>query len=342
MATIRDVARECGVSVTTVSSALNNSNRPVHSETRRRISEAARRLNYHPNAMARGLVHRRMNTLGVLFASVEEAIAANYYATGILGGVFAESATHGHDIHLFTNPWKGEESAPRFQNSQTDGVLLIVPAIGSEMVPALRRLNVPIVVVSSPTAVEGVSFVDVDNIYGARLAAEHLLALGHKRIAHLMGEQMQHSVLERRDTFVQALKSGGVTIPPGYLVGNSFAAAQVEEAAHKLLSLPEPPTAVFCSNDDLAFELIRVAKQRGMSVPTQLSVIGFDDTPVAQQSYPKLTTVQQPLYEIGRKATQLLLARIEDENIADERHLFAPALLVRETTAPPKASSNQR
>ncbi len=278
-------------------------------------------------------MQRRMNTLGVLFASVEEAIVTNYYATGILGGVFAESAARGHDIHLFTGPWEGEESAPRFRNSQTDGVLLIVPTIGSDMVSSLRRLDVPIVVVSSPTAVEGVSFVDVDNPCGARLAAEHLLSLGHRRIAHLMGEQMQHSVLERRDAFVQTLKCAGVTIPSGYLVGNSFAKPHVADAAQKLLALPEPPTAVFCSNDDLAFEMIRVARQRGMSVPEQLSVIGFDDTPLTQQSHTQLTTIRQPLHEIGRKATQLLLARIGNETIDDERHLFAPTLIVRETTA---------
>ncbi|MBC8140727.1 MAG: LacI family DNA-binding transcriptional regulator [Armatimonadetes bacterium] len=336
MATIRDVAKECGVSVTTVSSALNNSSRPVHSETRRRVSEAARRLNYHPSATARGLVKRRMNTLGVLFASVEEAIVTNSYATGILGGVFAESAAQGHDIHLFTNPWRGEESAPRFQNSQADGVLLIVPTIGSDMVSALRRFNVPMVVVSSPTTVAGVSFVDVDNAHGARMAAEHLLSLGHKRIAHLMGDTAQHSVLERRDAFVSTLKRGGVTVPPGCLVGDSFAAPDVNNAVQMLLSVTEPPTAVFCSNDDLAFALIRAVQGRGISVPEELSVIGFDDAPFAKQSHPPLTTIGQPLWEIGRKATQLLLARIGDEAITDERHLFAPTLIVRETTASPK------
>lgn len=337
MATIRDVAKECGVSVTTVSFVLNNSPRPVSPETRRRVTEVARRLNYYPNAMARGLVQRRMNSLGVLFAQVEASIVTNKYATGILEGVFAEAVSCGYDIHLYTRPWESAEvSAPRFRNNQTDGTLIIVPGIDSDMVTGLKRFGVPTVVVSSPTAIEGVSYVDIDNVQGARLVANHLLSLGHKRIAHVMGRRQQHSVLDRRDAFVAALERSGVPVRPEYLVGDSFFQERVIQTARELLSLPEPPTAIFATNDDIALHIVRVAQEMGFVVPRDLSVIGFDDYLQAQHSNPPLTTIHHPLAEIGRKATQLLLARIENEAVEDERCIFAPTLVVRGTTAPPK------
>lgn len=336
MATIRDVAKESGVSVTTVSFVLNNSPRPVSAETRRRVTEVARRMNYHPNAMARGLVQRKMNSLGVLFAQVESSIVTNKYATGILEGVFTEAVANGYDIHLYTRPWESAEvSAPRFRNKQTDGTMIIVPGIDSDMVTGLRQFGIPVVVVSSPTAIEGVSYVDIDNVQGARLAANHLLSLGHKRIAHVMGAPVQHSVFERRDAFLSSLEAAGIPMRREYLVGDSFVRDDVLRTARRLLSLPEPPTAIFASNDDIALHIVRLAQEMGINIPRDLSVIGFDDYLQAQHSTPPLTTIHHPLADIGRKATRLLLARIENEAMEDERCIFAPQLVVRGTTAPP-------
>ncbi len=340
MATIRDVAKECGVSVTTVSFVLNNSPRPVSAETRRRVTEIARRMNYHPNAMARGLVQRRMNSLGVLFAQVEASIVTNAYATGILEGVFKEAVARGYDIHLYTRPWESAEiSAPRFRNNQTDGTMIIVPGIDSDMVTGLRQFGIPIVVVSSPTSIAGVSYVDIDNVQGAKLAAHHLLSLGHTRIAHVMGAPDQHSVFERRDAFVNTLEHAGCPVRPEYLVGDSFFGEDVIETARRLLSLPEPPTAVFATNDAIALDIMQVAREKGIAVPVDLSVIGFDNSSQAPNANPPLTTIHHPLAEIGRKATQLLLARIENEAIEDERCIFAPQLVVRGTTSAPPTTT---
>lgn len=336
MATIRDVARECGVSVTTVSFVPNNSPRPVSPETRRRVTEIARRMNYYPNAMARGLVQRRMNSIGVLFAQVDPLIITNNFAAGILKGVFAEAVTRGYDIHLYTRKWESADvSAPRFRNNQTDGTLIVTPTIGGDMVSGLHHMGVPLVVVSSPTAIAGVSFVDVDNTHGARLAAEHLLSLGHTRIAHLMGEFIQHWVFERRDAFAAALARAGHPLRPEYLAGNSFQKEDAEQAVHKLLSLPDPPTAIFAANDDLALCVLNVAQSRGVRVPHDLSVIGFDDYPVSAQTAPPLTTIYHPLMQVGSRAAQLLLSRIENGAVEDVRERLTPSLVTRQSTAPP-------
>lgn len=336
MATIRDVARVSGVSVTTVSFVLNNSPRPVSAETRRRVSEAARHLEYYPNAMARGLVQRRMNSIGILFSQIEPSVVTNNYANGILSGIFAESSGRGYDIHLYTGIWESAEiSAPRFRSNQTDGTLVIGPLVGSDMVTGLDRLRIPVVVLSAPSGVSSVPYVDVDNSQGGILAAEHFLALGHERVGCLLGEIRQHAVLERRDAFTQTLARAGKPVRPEYIAGHSYALEDVEAAAYRLLTLPEPPTAIFASNDDIAMVTMRVANELGMKIPRDVSVIGFDDYPVAQQTAPPLTTLRQPLETIGRAATELLLARIDGKDAEAHTHLFQTELIVRGSTAPP-------
>jgi len=333
MATIRDVAKASGVSVTTVSFVLNNSPRPVSPETRRRVTEVARRMNYHPNAMARGLVQRRMNSIGILFSIIEPTIVTNNYANGILRGIFQESVDRGYDIHLFTQPWEGaENSAPRFRNKQTDGTLIVAPTIGSDMVSGLHSLGVPIVVLSTPTEIGGVAYVDVDNMVGAQMAAEHLLSLGHSRIAHLMGAPHQVSVFQRRDAFLKVLEKAGKPMPPEYLVGDSFQREAVYDTTRRLLSLPSRPTAIFTTNDDMAFVVLDVAQEMGIAVPEHLSVIGFDDYPMTARAQPGLTTIHHPLSEVGMEAAKLLIARIEGGVIESGAHLFAPKLVIRGTT----------
>ena len=341
MATIRDVARASGVSVTTVSVVLNDSPRPVHPETRLRVVAAARRLNYHPNAMARGLVRRRTNSLGVLFNEIDPALVTNSYAAGVLEGIFREGARREFDIHLFTAPWvSAEMSAARIRAQRTDGTLLIAPPIGSDMAAGLTEVGHPVVVVSAPCAVAGVPFIDVDNAAGARLAAAHLLSLGHTRIAHLMGGPSQYSVHERRDAFKAALEAAGLSLPPEYAPPGGFEEPERTQNAYRLLTLPDRPTAIFATNDNLALAALRVARDLGIAVPEQLSIVGFDDYPVAEHATPQITTIRHPLPEISARAVQLLIQRVEDEYIPEMAHYFAPELIVRGSTGivtPPPA-----
>jgi DNA-binding LacI/PurR family transcriptional regulator len=337
MATIRDVARASGVSVTTVSVVLNDSPRPVHPETRQRVIAAARRLNYHPNAIARGLVRRRMNSIGVLFMSIEPQIVTNPYAAGVLSGVFWEGAQRKYDIHLFTTPWESAEgSAARIRAQRTDGTLVVAPSVGSDVASGLEGVGHPVVVLSAPTDVPRVPYVDVDNEAGARLATEHLLSLGHTRIAHLMGTEEQYSVFQRRDAFRGALERAGLPLPPEYLPAGTYNADKAYQSVVRLLRLPTPPTALFATNDQLAIIALRAARDLGVSVPAQLSVVGFDDYPIADMTVPALTTIHHPLDKIGTQGTELLIRRIEGQPIDKMAHLFAPSLVIRGSTAPPR------
>jgi len=356
--TLRDVALAAGVSPYTVSVVLNGSrsNTRVSVATRRRIEESAQALRYHPNAMARGLARRRMNTLGVAVAVVKSSAAlADAYASTILQGIVAEASARGYDVLLYTEEWKNAEtSAARYRDRRADGVIVIAPLIGADMVSGLALENVPLAIVAPDQNAlpSGVPAVDVDNARGVALAVEHLVGLGHTRIAHLTGDSDVPSVLQRKAAFLQEMEQSGLAVPPGYLVSCTYDARTVPAALRDLLALPEPPTAIVAGNDNIAIAVMEAARALGVAVPQALSVVGFDDISAAGQVTPKLTTVRQPLLEIGRVAAQFLIARIGEDfgeaasvpSLNEDRagdaegekvRLLAPELITRSSTAPP-------
>lgn len=297
-----------------------------------------RRLNYHPNAMARGLVRRNLQTIGVLFGNVEPAIVTNAYAATVLQGVLEAAADLDYNVIFFTAPWQGAaRSAARFRDKRTDGILVIAPLQDSDMVLGLAALGIPLIVVSAPCPAQGVACVDVDNEKGGRLAASHLLGLGHTRIAHLTGEPNFASVPARLAGFRATLVAAGVPVRSEYVVQASYAPDEGLEGALRLLSLSSPPTAIFAGNDMLALRTLEAARLKGFAVPHQLSLVGFDDIPAAALVTPGLTTVRQPLARIGELATRLLVARVENPNDAPPAatHVQEPELVVRGSTAPP-------
>jgi DNA-binding LacI/PurR family transcriptional regulator len=336
MSTITDVAKHSGVSIATVSNVLNDGPKPVRAETRQRVLMAARHLNYHPNAMAQGLVRRRMNTLGVFFGVVDSMVVmTNPYASAILQGVLTAATATRYNLIFFTSPWRcAEDSAAAFRDRRADGLLVIAPPTDSDILSGLALLGLTLVTVSAPSEQYGIPSVDVDNALGVRLATEHLLGLGHRRIAHLTGNTNMASVPARREAFQTAMADAGCAVPPEYIQACSYDAATSYAATQRLLSLPEPPTAIFAGNDAMAMTAMEAAQDRGLSVPHDLSIIGFDDVPTAPMTRPALTTIRQPLLEIGEQAARLLASRIEDQSTATSSLLLKPALVVRGSTGP--------
>ena len=351
--TLRDVALAAGVSPYTVSVVLNGSrsNTRVSVATRRRIEESAQTLRYHPNAMARGLARRRMNTLGVAVAVVKSSAAlADAYASTILQGIVAEASHRGYDVLLYTEEWKNAEmSAARYRDRRADGVVVIAPLMGADVVSGLARENVPLVIVAPDTNALPASIpaVDVDNARGVALAIGHLVEQGHTRIAHLTGNADVPSVAERRTAFQDVMARAGLAVPAAYIVPCTYDAKTVPDQLGVLLALPEPPTAIVAGNDNIAIAVMDAARALGVFVPDQLSVVGFDDISAAGQVTPKLTTIRQPLFEIGRMAARFLIARIGadfgeepalDCSGTEQIRLFPPDLILRESTAPPRKS----
>ncbi|MGI4791633.1 MAG: LacI family DNA-binding transcriptional regulator [Janthinobacterium lividum] len=335
---LRDVAAQAGIGIATASSVLNGSrsNTRVSQATRDRVLSAAKELGYHPNALARGLSGRPTKTLGVLFCLERASVAvANPYAFTVFQGLIGGAADAGYDITLFTEPWHdAERSGGILRSGRTDGVVLIAVTTDSDILASLAQTGLPAVAVSSSGGYN-ISSVDVDNSVGARLATEHLVSLGHRRIAHLSGDDNLISAIERREAFLATLTEASLPVPSDYLLPGSYETASGYDRTRRLLALPAPPTAIFASNDTLALAAINAARDCGVDVPGQLSVIGFDDLPTLSLEALGLTTIRQPLMEIGRMGSLMLIASIETGSVQPERRLFTPELIVRNSTAPP-------
>ena len=336
MATIYDVAKECGFSLATVSNVVNNGNRPVKPETRRRILEAVDKLGYHPNAVARRLARQRTHTLGILFGVVESsAIVINAYSAAILQAVLSEASESGYDVMHVTTRWQGREtSIGHFRDGRTDGFLVVAPPTDSDLIPALASLPTPLVAVSWTSQSDGVPAVDVDDDYGAHLLMDHLLGLGHRRIAHITGHPNLLSAQIRQQVYLDRMQQAGQVVGDLLRLGQYSADSGFEHAS-ALLKLRNRPTAIFAANDEIAMGVLEAASHLGISVPTELSLVGVDDRPASTLIKPALTTLHQPFDELGRTATRLLIDRIEGREVAAEVHLFKPRLVVRDSTAPP-------
>lgn len=337
MATIYDVVQESGFSLATVSNVINNGPRPVRAETRRLILEAVERLNFHPNAVARGLARQKTQTIGILFGVVESsAIVINSYSAAILQAALSVASQTGYNVTHMTSPWRGAtESLAAFRDGRTDGLLVVAPPLDSDLLPALASLGVPLVAISAGRDQAFVPSVDIDDVHGARLVIDHLVSLGHTRIAHITGHPNLESARVRRATFEEKMTEAQIPLRDEYLRPGTYSPESGYSNTRTLLALSEPPTAVFAANDEIAVGVLDAARDAGVSVPNQLSVVGVDDRPMATLVRPTLTTLHQPFDEVGQEATQLLISSIARHEISPCVRLFLPNLVVRESTAPP-------
>jgi len=339
--TLKDIAQHADTSTMAVSVVLNGarSNTRVSESTRRRILSVAADLNYSPNAMARGLKRQRTNTLGVLFSWASSRAIHNLYSVAVLDGVVEGAAEAGYHILLYTKSWKNATiSSVDFSDRRTDGVVVVAPPIASDVITGLVALDLPVTVVSAATDISDVPYVSIDNRHGVALALDHLRDLGHTRIAYAGLPLDRYSMRERFDAYCKWLAQNGLPLRDEHVILNLHPAANGQNVGliERLLRLPDRPTAIFVATDDLAADFLGAARGMGVDLPRELSVVGFDDILVASLTTPKLTTIRQPLFEMGRQAAELLIAKIEGRGETDPpAHIVTPTLVVRESTAPP-------
>jgi LacI family transcriptional regulator len=334
--TIRDIARIAGVSVATVSRVIND--RPdVSAETRDAVQRLIRAHNFSTNRSARALSVGRTGLIGLTIPYV-----LGDYFTAILSG--ATEALHEEDMRAVLCPTLHQHEREvnlleRLMHGTTDAGILMLPEEPNDELRALQRHGYPFVVVDPRTPPEeGIAAVSAANASGARLATEHLLALGHRRIGAITGPLGWLASSERLNGFRSALSSSGVLPDPDLVHEAAFAPGAGEEAAAALLDLTDRPTAIFAFNDELAISVLQAARQRGLRVPQDLSVVGFDDSEKARITTPALTSVRQPLNEMGRMAITLLLQLLENRQAAGVSVELAIRLVERDSTRPPPAS----
>jgi LacI family transcriptional regulator len=330
--TIRQIADLAGVSIATVSRVLNGRG-DVSDETRDAVTRIIRENGYTANRSARGLSAGRTGLVGVLVPLVYPA-----YFSGILAG--AAEALSERDLQIVLSPTGGEHdrevSVVDRLHGVSDGALMILPEESSEELQKLLDGGYRFVVIDPlmPLA-EGIPSVSAAHTSGAAQAMRHLLDLGHRRIAQITGPRGWLATEDRRRGYLSALAAAGILPDPALEVEAIPEIPPGREAAAQLLDLPERPTAIFAFNDNIAIGAIQAARARGLRVPEDLSVVGFDDVEGATIVTPALTTVRQPLAEMGRTAVSLLTRLLEGNRVETLHVELATRLIVRDSTALP-------
>jgi LacI family transcriptional regulator len=330
--TIRDVAERAGVSVATVSKVINQ-RYGVSADTFARVQAVINELGYEASLVAQSLRNHKTNVIGILVADLEP------FSTELLKGAGDAIRGSGFELVVYSAGGRAGDMVgwerrylSRLSGTLVDGAVLVTPTVVEV------RHGAPVVAVDPHTGPSELPTVDSDNLHGARLATEHLLALGHRRIALLAGRPDLQSAQLREQGYRDALAAAGVPVDEALIQVGAYDAHLSALAAHELLGSPQRPTAVFAANDVSAIATIEVAQSLGLRVPEDLSVVGFDNIPESVLCTPPLTTVNQPIRTMGERAVELLIGLIREQP-AERTHLtLATDLVVRGSTAPPRSA----
>jgi len=328
-ATIKDVARESGVHISTVSRALNNGY-GVNPQTRELVVAVADRLQYRPNRVARGLVTGRSHSLALILSDIR-----NPFFAEVARGAEDAAWSSGCDLVLCNSDLNGGKQMKYVQSlveKRVDGILMnSVAALSRAQQDELAGCGVPVVLLNRPVSSRRFSIVCADNEAGGAMAARYLLSLGHRRVAHLTGPRQHGNLTDRTRGFVRVMASAKGAEEPVILHGD-FNFSGGLELARKLMERPAGITAIFAANDVMAFGVARALLDRGMRIPQDISLVGFDNIDFASVMYPPLTTIHQPKYEMGRAAVEILLRLARDkEKPTPEQRILGVELIERQS-----------
>lgn len=327
---LSEVARLAGVSPITASRAIRGTGY-VSEEARTRILAAAQQLNYTPDMLARRMRGERSKLIGVFVNNYGPVVTHE-----IIRAIGDSARAVGYDLLLF--------SAERFDSPARtgtcdmltklcDGVVLVMPTADDGFLATIERRQLACVLIGFDARQPALPVVVPDNRGGARTAVEHLLALGHRRIAFIAGNPHTGQSGQREQGYVDALRAAGVELDPALMMNGAFSQAGGFAATVRLLELAQPPTAIFAANDEMAFGAIDAIASRGLKVPQHVSVVGFDDIPTANYVFPRLTSIHQPFEAMGERAVAELVALIEGATPGPARIVFPTSLTRRDSTA---------
>jgi LacI family transcriptional regulator len=338
MVTIHDVARHAGVSPMTVSRVINSETN-VREETRAKVAASIKTLRISPNPAARNLASAASIHIGILYANSTAA-----YLSELLLGVLEQSSLSSCQLVLeqCENLESERKAVQRLIAGHVDGVILPAPLCDSE--DALKTVvsaGIPAVLVTSGRPAPGFSAVSINDFEAAREMTRHLLALGHRRIAFINGHPGHTASGQRFRGFMEGMTEAGVEVSADQVAQGFFTYRSGLEAAEKLLGNGFNPTAVFACNDDMAAATIAVAHRKGLDVPGDIAIAGFDDTPLATMIWPELTTVHRPIADMAREAVRLLIEQVRAKRSGKqpvtEHRLMKYTLVKRESSGPASA-----
>jgi DNA-binding LacI/PurR family transcriptional regulator len=337
--TIADVAARARVSKATVSYVLNGDAR-VASDTAERVRAAVRDLHYRPNRVARALAHERS---GIIALALPHGDAfGDPFLLAFLRGVGEGCEAEGREFLVV--PTGGSDNVARLEGlwrgGLVDAVVLLDTRVGDDRAARLASAGVPTVSFGRPgTPSDAVAWIDVDNVAGARLATEHLLALGHRTVACVAAPLGFQYAVDRLEGYRRALGAAGLTFDPDLVAEADLSEAGACEVARHLLALPQAPTAFFAHSDRMARGVVRALSEAGWRVPVRASVVGYDHVEGASEGALRLTTVHQPVLDIGRTAARLAVQVADGAAPPPGPHLLVPELVLGDSTAPFAAAS---
>lgn len=334
-ATIVDVAEKCGVSKVTVSYVLN------HRETRIKISDATKRrvfavaeeLGYHPNALARGLSRRKTDTLTVVMQYADVFSALSGFISELMRGASDRACELGYDLMLHTKRQATvQDEVSALTDGRADGALLL-RNIDDPLAGLLAERGFPCVQIFAHVPGSNQYAVDCDNIRGAEMAVDYLVGLGHRRIAHVGGPKNAASGIERRQGYLNSMRRAGLETSAGWDIEIGQRTDDFSPLT-AIMAGAQRPTALFCWSDDVAAQAMReLREQLGLETPRDVSVIGFDSTQLCENTAPRLTSVNQPIYDMASCGVDMLVRAIRGEPIEERQRIFPARLDIRASCA---------
>jgi len=327
MATMKDIARLAGVSTSTVSHVINKS-RFVSDEIAERVNNAAQQLNYAPSALARSLKMNRTKTIGMLVTT-----STNPFFGEVVKGVERSCYHQGYNLILCNTEGDNQRmkaSINTLLQKRVDGLLLMCSTLEGERLDVFDRYpDIPVVVMDWGPILFASDKIQDNSLQGGYMAAKHLIECGHREIGCITGPLIRHQAQMRYEGYKRALAEAGIAINPDWIVESDFECEGGYQAFEKLYERGKLPSALFVCNDMMAMGVIQAANQRGLRIPDDLSLIGYDDVHIAKFMTPALTTIHQPKYRLGKAAVDTLLYRLENPDTTAQVVQLEPTLAVR-------------
>lgn len=327
--TIYDVAEKSGVSIATVSKVINNTGR-ISDKTRKKVLQIMEELDYQPSVVASALSGKSTFTIGLTLPDL-----ANPYFAELARAIEDEGRKHGFNVFICSTDndvHKEEEYYQLFMKKRVDGIIMVSRDKQNVVVKKILNEKVPLVMIAREILSAPVTSVMVDDYYGGMQAGLHLLQQGHRRIAVIAENLTELGSKERLRGCSDALKEAQLELDPKLVIEGGYSLESGKKATKELLQQKRRPTAVFACNDILAIGAIQAARESGLHVPEDLSIVGYDNTILATIIDPPLTTVAQPMNEIGERSVTLLVQQIQSKEMVRQRVMLMPDLIVRQST----------
>ena len=331
MASQKDVAQLAGVSLMTVSRVVND-DPVVKEQTRKRVIEAINTLDYYPNAAARALNRNESKTIGLILPEIESGISTPYFSQFIY--YFEKNLSHFGYSMLIIIERKKYDYTLLFKERKVDGFIVIAPMEINTMKYIIDNGKIPIVFIHKPIKEKNISCIDIDNIKATRFLLDYLISLGHRRIGIITGDMRIAGARVRLSTYKMCFNENDILTDNSLIYEGDWTPKSGYDGLRHFHSLPQPPTAIFCSNDHMAIGALKYAHENHIRVPSDYSIVGFDDTEMASYTNPGITTMRQPFEEIAEKIVDELIKQLHDPSSKKRNYVLEASFIERNSCAP--------